>query len=613
MKRKICILLAALLLLSGCGQNKPSAGDEPTILPTDNTAQPTESKSDSETHPWEISQNHEEAPIAGAYVLDEISVPLDGCISSLSVQDHLALVILSKFLSDGQSDILTVYDLSQKQSLWEIELEEGFTGAGFLSDGSVCLYWSSTETLAVYGRDRQKRYTYEGIILQGNLYADDAEGIWLFSNSTLHHLYRGTQKSYPISFTGTGPTIAMIQDGRVLYSCWQGTYCSAYIDPATGEQDWLPFLEGFCAGDGLFYQATDALFSYCLDGTHIYSIPFPQGSDIIDASLMGEQIVIRTSGKIFFLNLETGSLSELEAQEYYRGVFADRADSLLLRFVTAEGEQVCCLREPDSNGTGITITETVPTPEQIANREKAQAISDKYGIYVQWLPRPAGTVFGGQHRAENSQTDADITAFLDTLDTALGVLPADFFRAVTRDKVRCVTVSSLQGIVANTDDTVSSSGAFVESFGDAIGIVFNTSPDLLDQIGNGTLVHEMLHVLECAMRINHPDTDFFQSWSMLNPEGFAYSENPAGYWGGWEYVFDYYVEDTGNVYFVTEYSKVNAREDRATMFAAMCFPYDSIFQCPNIRAKADYLAQLLMEYYPELYEGGDPIWLNYQK
>jgi hypothetical protein len=76
--------------------------------------------------------------------------------------------------------------------------------------------------------------------------------------------------------------------------------------------------------------------------------------------------------------------------------------------------------------------------------------------------------------------------------------------------------------------------------------------------------HEIYHILEYHIEDKHPL--IFSSWDNLNPKEFKYNANLANL--NKDYVYDSLSSnDFDKIYFITKYSKVSEKEDRAEIFA----------------------------------------------
>lgn len=107
--------------------------------------------------------------------------------------------------------------------------------------------------------------------------------------------------------------------------------------------------------------------------------------------------------------------------------------------------------------------------------------------------------------------------------------------------------------------------------------------------------HETIHAVEdylSSLGFN------FSNWNDLNPDGFAYSNI---------YYTNQVFSDTidnnkynNQIYFVDNYARSNAFEDRARTFEYICEGED-FAQYPHLHAKVNYIKQVLLQYFPELY------------
>ena len=75
--------------------------------------------------------------------------------------------------------------------------------------------------------------------------------------------------------------------------------------------------------------------------------------------------------------------------------------------------------------------------------------------------------------------------------------------------------------------------------------------------------HETYHILEYYMKLEYDINQLYREWNLYNPEDFVYEPNIALL--NTDYVFD--LDKEGRTYFVSIYSKVSEKEDRAEVFA----------------------------------------------
>ena len=99
--------------------------------------------------------------------------------------------------------------------------------------------------------------------------------------------------------------------------------------------------------------------------------------------------------------------------------------------------------------------------------------------------------------------------------------------------------------------------------------------------------HEMYHILEYYMTSLNKDVN--KDWEKLNPDSFSYIKNTKNL--NKDYVY-YTKEDIKSSYFVTKYSKVSEKEDRAEVFAeimTMNRPSMYLTKDTNIYNKARFI------------------------
>lgn len=75
--------------------------------------------------------------------------------------------------------------------------------------------------------------------------------------------------------------------------------------------------------------------------------------------------------------------------------------------------------------------------------------------------------------------------------------------------------------------------------------------------------HETYHILEYYMKLEFDINELYKDWNLYNPEAFVYEPNIALL--DTNYVYN--IDKQGRAYFVSVYSKVSDKEDRAEVFA----------------------------------------------
>ena len=109
--------------------------------------------------------------------------------------------------------------------------------------------------------------------------------------------------------------------------------------------------------------------------------------------------------------------------------------------------------------------------------------------------------------------------------------------------------------------------------------------------------HEIMH----SMEQNSDSDTLFPEWKNYNPKGFKYADSYAQQTDS-KYTLN--GPDDNEVYFMDEYSKTNAMEDRARVFENMLAP-DKKEECqinglPRLKAKAMYIRERVCKVYTSL-------------
>ena len=247
-----------------------------------------------------------------------------------------------------------------------------------------------------------------------------------------------------------------------------------------------------------------------------------------------------------------------------------------------------------------------------AARDKADAIEQKYGIRILIGNEVNGVNVTGYRIVSTEVRDgkysaADITGekivrALNALDGQLARYPKgffDMFRAAGQDGLRISLVATL----LQWDPNLAGPAAVAYTADGYENIVM----DWTETEGSTTFHHELFHTVEAVMEQKNMPFDADQ-WAALNPSGFAYY--------GFNGVPDLPNEqmpiiglesqrETG--YFTRPYGMTDAKEDRATI-AEYCFTewfgvkgYDYIQTCPHVKAKLDYMEQMLKDCFGKSY------------
>lgn len=187
--------------------------------------------------------------------------------------------------------------------------------------------------------------------------------------------------------------------------------------------------------------------------------------------------------------------------------------------------------------------------------------------------------------AEAEYNNETIHNALNNFEPILSKLSSKFFKNFPT--INLYLTSTLFPSDYNTQ--VSNPAAYSLYYNDKYMIVININePNLKDIIA-----HELMHNLEYYLKNNNQEP--FSKWNELNPQEFNYLNSYTK-----ESPYDYTLNDIKEAaYFIDKYSHTYAEEDRARIFEVICANQD-LSQYPKITAKANYLKEELIKYYPTL-------------
>ena len=122
-------------------------------------------------------------------------------------------------------------------------------------------------------------------------------------------------------------------------------------------------------------------------------------------------------------------------------------------------------------------------------------------------------------------------------------------------------------------------------------LVISTSSD--ENVLN-ILAHETMHAIDNYLSVRNVN---FKYWNNFNPPGFNYSSI--------YYINEVYSDTLNNnkdydsIYFIDNYARSSALEDRARIFEYICRG-ENFEQYPNLNGKVTYLKKVLIQNFPEL-------------
>jgi len=405
---------------------------------------------------------------------------------------------------------------------------------------------------------------------------------------------------------------------------------------------------GFC-GKNVFLSypfSKDGMLDIrnCEDGQRLASYEIPaesviMSSDLCDLALItvpGKQTYNYTKRKILVADLATGKYCDTGItfnDSYAMHGYYDKETEHY--FVTGTVQEKGCKARlieicPESYALTEQFENTVipqakPAGEKgqagshLANlRARADKLEEQYGIEIylgnEIKGRDISYAYNLQSIEESDKSESEqveVTSLeLDKLEEGLKYYDKEFFERFRDYRGRGGLYLVLVDELKNENGDFIASGEFVFR-GPISYIVIDI--DYTDDI---TLHHELWHAVENNIVLQDKDAFAPEKWDKLNPPGFKYGDDFEHYYDydHYEYVLDGYFDGTTKeAYFGRVYGTVNEREDRATVvesFVGGVPNYDkekyssaleALSQYPHFKAKIDYIEEVLMRVYGEVY------------
>lgn len=229
-------------------------------------------------------------------------------------------------------------------------------------------------------------------------------------------------------------------------------------------------------------------------------------------------------------------------------------------------------------------TDAVALPEVLSDvRLQADVLEKKYGIEILLGGEAAGTCAHSAYTIALNEEPDRIVGALEQLDAALGLYPQNFWKQLQNGAGEGGLSICLTGKIKGGLNPVGFTQMCRERYELVLDITLLESLDM-------TIHHELWHAVEMYL-----STDSFdeQQWSACNPEGFTYSGSyNKNYLQLTQWTFT--GGAGGETFFVDPYSRINSREDRATiMEAVMTGLGDTIRTIPALKAKLQIMADAM--------------------
>jgi len=123
--------------------------------------------------------------------------------------------------------------------------------------------------------------------------------------------------------------------------------------------------------------------------------------------------------------------------------------------------------------------------------------------------------------------------------------------------------------------------------------------------------HETYHILEYYMKLEYDINEIYKEWNKYNPEGFTYVNDISLLNTNYVYELDKY----GRAYFVSAYSKVSDKEDRAETFAdTMVAEEEPLYYTDSIgaiKSKMELISSVIKNCFYSVEYGTSIYWTRY--
>ncbi len=191
------------------------------------------------------------------------------------------------------------------------------------------------------------------------------------------------------------------------------------------------------------------------------------------------------------------------------------------------------------------ITSMEKTNDDIRN-----SIKSTYGVVVGYKDEIEGNYTNSYATPTREYDDDIINQELHKIESALAKYPSGFFLEIC-NKWKQLSIYLVKSI--NSSDA----GLTDDGYSDKVIILIDTGGILFES----TLHHEIMHYIDCYLANIVGATYLEESMNKFNPDGFIYGNQSNDY--------VYYYATTA--YFLSSYSKIDYKEDRAVLFADMMY------------------------------------------
>lgn len=305
--------------------------------------------------------------------------------------------------------------------------------------------------------------------------------------------------------------------------------------------------------------------------------------------------------------LSSFSLKGIGGTLMLQQTWLDGEDGCFLIIIDPEGHDQLYFWDLTKEVSGESL-ELTPYGQKTENRgevleqsyyDRAAELSEAYGAVIK-IADQCETSYSDK-TAQQEYDTALIDAAFAVLEETLQAYPEGFFEQLYYGSYRTMEIN-LMGEIANTEEIEGHTPtAFVQHENGKITMVLNirAGAEALEQ----NFYHESSHIIDevIAHDALYRETACFseETWQSLNPESFrALNPEYGGYYESYEIMPMEYYQEEFTPYFVIDYGKSFATEDRATIFEAAMMKKDARLSADGslpLHAKLEYYCKCIRD------------------
>ena len=223
---------------------------------------------------------------------------------------------------------------------------------------------------------------------------------------------------------------------------------------------------------------------------------------------------------------------------------------------------------------------------------KIDYYKNEYNVSINIVDDPNN--LSSNYNIAKTENYNDIINALEDLERYFLVFNEEFFSTFTGYGMNGLEIYFADDIIPTSTSEITNAsvvGLFVKKNSKYNMVLKVNSEENINTIA----FHETFHVIEDYLASFNITLD---SWNNLNPNNFTYSNI--------YYTNQTFLDTLGNnkyassIYFVDNYARSNAMEDRARMFEYICQGED-FSEYPHLSSKVNYIKQILLANFPSLY------------